>query len=103
MTERDNKSRRKYSKEFKVDAVELMMRSNKSIIETATSLGIRADLLRRWEKEYSANKTAPFPGSGHLKEPEEERFRKLERELRIVTEEREILKKALAVFSRTPF
>jgi transposase len=103
MTERDNKSRRKYSKEFKVDAVELMMRSNKSIIETATSLGIRADLLRRWEKEYSANKTAPFPGSGYLKDPEEERFRKLERELRVVTEEREILKKALAVFSRTPF
>jgi len=44
-----------------------------------------------------------FPGSGHMKNPEEERFRKLERELRIVTEEREILKKALAVFSRTPF
>ena len=103
MTENSNKSPRQYSKEFKVDAVELMMRSNKSIIETATSLGIRADLLRRWEKEYSANKAAPFPGSGHLKDPEDERFRKLERELRIVTEEREILKKALAVFSRTPF
>ena len=103
MIENGNEGRRKYSKEFKVDAVELMMRSNKSIIETAASLGIRADLLRRWEKEYSANKAAPFPGSGHLKDPEEERFRKLERELRIVTEEREILKKALAVFSRTPF
>ena len=103
MTERNNKSRRKYSKEFKVDAVELMIRSNKSFTEIAASLGIRADLLRRWEKEYSANKVAPFPGSGHLKDPEDERFRKLERELRIVTEEREILKKALAVFSRTPF
>ena len=65
MTEKDNEGRRKYSKEFKVDAVELMIRSNKSIMETATSLGIRADLLRRWEKEYSANKAAPFPGSGH--------------------------------------
>lgn len=103
MTETDNRSRRKYSKELKVDAVELMMRSNKSFTETAASLGIRANLLRRWEKEYSANKTAPFHGSGHLKDPEDERFRKLERELRIVTEEREILKKALAVFSRTPF
>jgi transposase len=68
MTEKGNEGRRKYSKEFKVDAVELMKRSNKSIIETATSLGIRADLLRRWEKEYSANKAAPFPGSGHLKD-----------------------------------
>ncbi len=103
MTEKGNEGRRQYSKEFKVDAVELMMRSNQSIIETAAGLGIRADILRRWKKEYSANKAVPFPGSGHLKDPEEERFRKLERELRIVTEEREILKKALAVFSRTPF
>ena len=103
MTQTGNGSRRQYSKEFKVDAVELMMRSNKSISETAASLGIRPDLLSRWKKEYSANKAAPFPGSGHLKDPEEDRYRKLERELRIVTEEREILKKALAVFSRTPF
>ncbi|MEI8120364.1 MAG: transposase [Actinomycetes bacterium] len=103
MTEKGNDGRRKYSKEFKVDAVELMMRSNKTIMETAISLGIRPDLLRRWEKEYSANKTTPFPGSGHLKDPEDERLRKLERELRVVTEERDILKKALAVFSRTPF
>lgn len=103
MTENGNEGRRKYSKEFKVDAVELMMRSNKSVMETAASLGIRADLLRRWEKEYSVNKAAPFPGSGHLKDPEDERFRKMERELRVVTEERDILKKALAVFSRTPF
>ena len=103
MTQTGNQSRRQYSKEFKVDAVELMMRSNKSISETAASLGIRPDLLSRWKKEYSANKAAPFPGSGHLKDPEEDRYRKLERELRIVTEEREILKKALAVFSRTPF
>jgi transposase len=103
MTQTGSESRRKYSKEFKVDAVELMMRSSKSFTEISASLGIRTDLLRRWEKEYSANKTASFPGSGHLKDPEDERFRKLERELRIVTEEREILKKALAVFSRTPF
>jgi len=103
MTEKGNECRRKYSKEFKIDAVELMMRSNKPIMETATSLGIRADLLRRWEKEYSANKAAPFPGSGHLKDPEDERLRKMERELRVVIEERDILKKALAVFSRTPF
>jgi transposase len=103
MTQTGNESRRKFSKEFKVDAVELLMRSNKSCTEIADSLGIRADLLRRWEKEYSANKAAPFPGSGHLKDPEEERLRKLERELRVVTEERDILKKALAVFSRSPF
>jgi transposase len=99
MTEKGNEGRRKYSKEFKVDAVELMMRSNKSIIETAASLGIRADLLRRWKIEYEANKVASFPGSGHLKDPEEERLRKLERELRIVTEERDILKNIQRILS----
>jgi transposase len=99
MTQTGNESRRQYSKEFKVDAVELMMRSNKSIKETAVSLGIRPDLLSRWKKEYSANKAAPFPGSGHLKDPEEDRYRKLERELRIVTEEREILKNIQGILS----
>ena len=99
MTEKGNEVRRKYSKEFKVDAVELMMRSNKSISEIAASLGIRADLLRRWEKEYSANKAAQFPGSGHLKDPEDERFRKMERELRVVTEERDILKNIQGILS----
>ena len=77
MTQTGNESRRQYSKEFKVDAVELMMRSNKSIKETAVSLGIRPDLLRRWKKEYSASKAAPFPGSWLLKDQEEERFRKI--------------------------
>ncbi len=43
-----------------------------------------------------------FPGTGHLADPEEEKLRKLERELTSVTEERDILKKALAIFSRTP-
>jgi transposase len=103
MTDRENGNRRQYSKEFKIDAVELMMRSNKSIIVTAGSLGIRPDLLRRWKAEYLAKKTVTFPGSGHLKDQEDERFRKLERELRIALEERDILKKAFAVFSRTTF
>ena len=92
MTQTGNENRRQYSKEFKIDAVELMLRSNKTITETAVSLGLRHDLLSRWKKEYTASKAAPFPGSEHLKDPEDERFRKLERELRIVTEEREILK-----------
>ena len=68
MTQTGNERRRQYSKEFNVDIVELMIRSNKSITETVTSLGIRPDLLSRWKKEYSANKAAPFPGRGHLKD-----------------------------------
>ena len=55
MIEKGNDGRGKYSKEFKVDAVELMVRSNKSTIETTASLGINADFLRRWTKECSIN------------------------------------------------
>jgi len=99
MTDKEKGNRRQYSKEFKIDAVELMMRSNKSIIVTAGSLGVRPDLLRRWKAEYLAKKTVTFPRSGHLKDQEDERYRKLERELRIALEERDILKNIQGILS----
>ena len=98
MTEKEN--RRKFSKQFKIDAVELLMRSEKSAPEIGKSLGVRPELLYRWKSEYMANQASPFPGSGHLKDPEEDGLRKLERELRTVTEERDILKKAAAYFAK---
>lgn len=70
-----------YSKEFKIDAVELALRSKKSIVEVAEKLGIRPELLYRWKSEYQAQQQSSFPGSGHLKDPEAEDRRKLEREL----------------------
>ncbi len=98
----EKQTRRRFSKEFKIDAVELALRSDKSVVEIAEELGIRPELLYRWKSEYKAQKQASFPGSGHLKDPEAEERRKLERELQSVKEERDILKKALAVFSRNP-
>lgn len=97
----NQQSRRQYSKQFKVDAVELVLRSEKSTKAIAEELGISVDLLYRWKYQYQAGKNAAFPGSGNLKDAEVDQIRKLERELRSVKEEREILKKALAVFSRT--
>ncbi|NHZ87169.1 MAG: transposase [Planctomycetia bacterium] len=94
--------RRQFSKEFKTEAVELALRSNKAMIEIAGDLGIRPELLYRWKSEYKANKEQAFPGTGHLHDPEEEQVRRLERELRSTQEERDILKKALAIFSRAP-
>lgn len=97
----NQQSRRQYSKQFKVDAVELVLRSEKSTKAIALDLGISVDLLYRWKYQYQAGKNSAFPGSGNLKDTEADQIRKLERELRSVKEEREILKKALAVFSRT--
>lgn len=99
---REIKKRRQYTKEFKIETVEFLLRSDKTAMEVARDLGIRTELLYRWKREYWNDKNHSFPGTGHLQDPEEERIRKLERELRSVTEERNILKKVVAIFSKTP-
>jgi len=91
--------RKKYDSEFKASAVELVQRG-KRIKEVAQDLGITASLLSRWRREYLRDQEHAFPGHGNLK-PEDQLVRDLKRQLRDVTEERDILKKALAVFSRT--
>jgi transposase-like protein len=92
--------RRQYDKQFKIDTVELTLKGDKTTKEVADDLGISAYVLYRWRSKYLAKKESAFPGTGNPKDSEAEKLRKLEHELRIVTEEREILKKALAVFSR---
>jgi transposase len=91
--------RKKYDSEFKASAVELVQRG-KRIKEVAQDLGITNSLLSRWRREYLRDQEHAFPGHGYLK-PEDQLVRDLKRQLRDVTEERDILKKALAVFSRT--
>lgn len=98
----ENKGRRQYTREFKIEAVELALRGDKTGKEVALDLGIGADLLYRWKREYLADKETSFPGTGHLQDPEEERIRALERELRSVKEERDILKKVVSIFSKGP-
>ena len=99
---KDKRQRRLFTKDFKTEAVELANRSDKSMIEIATGLGIRPELLYRWKSEYKASQEHAFPGTGHLHDPDDEKVRRLERELRSTQEERDILKKALAIFSKTP-
>ena len=98
----DKISRRQFTHEFKFEAVELVLTGDKTAVEVARNLGIRVELLYRWKNEYVSNNAQAFPGTGHLSDPEEEQIRTLERELAGVTEERDILKKALAIFSKTP-
>lgn len=98
----EQRSRRQFTKEFKTEAVELALRSEKTMRKIAGDLGIRVELLYRWKGNSLAHKDHAFPGSGHLHNPEEEQVRRLERELRSTQEERDILKKALAIFSRVP-
>ena len=91
--------RPKYTKEFKLDALRMMQESHRPVAELARELGINKNMLYRWHHELVDDAKESFPGNGKLKDADSELLR-LRRELETVTEERDILKKALAVFSR---
>jgi transposase len=91
--------RRRFDKQFKLDALRLIQDSERPLAEIARELGVHPNVLYRWRNQLLADPDQAFPGKGKLK-PEDEELRRLCRELDIVKEERDILKKALAVFSR---
>ncbi len=96
------KSRRFFDQQFKVDAVRLVTESGRPVSEVAKELGVNRNQLDRWKKLLG--KKSPqtaFPGNGNIS-PEKKELEDLRRELARVKEEREILKKAMAVFSRRP-
>jgi transposase len=93
------KARRRYSREFKREAVQLLETSGKSASELERELGIGKGNLWRWKREVAVDGKDAFPGHGRVA-AEQERLRQLERELEIVRQERDILKKAVAIFSR---
>jgi len=93
------KKRKRYTREFKLQAVELTLQEGATVSQVAEELGINAVMLSRWRRELVADPEEAFPGSGRLKETEAELSR-LRKELAEAKLESEILKKALAVFSR---
>ena len=92
------KKRKSYSAEFKMEAVRLITDKGYSIAEASRNLGIEYSVLRRWKKQFTDDPENAFPGKGKLK-ADDERLRELQRELKRVKEERDILKKALAYFA----
>lgn len=99
---KSNRIRKQYSREFKLEAVGLVIRGEKAATVIARDLGIGVSLLYRWKRDYLEDKDHSFPGTGHLQNPEDERVRTLERELRDLKEERDILKKVVSIFSKDP-
>ena len=95
------KKRRQYTKEFKIEAVRLIIEEGRPISEVARELGIGENLLHRWKKKYEEGEIDPFPGQGRLS-PEDEELRRLRRENKRLRMEHEILKKAVAIFSEEP-
>ena len=92
-------TRKKYSKEFKLDAVSLVLDQGYTRREAARSLDINEQMLGRWVKEHQESKDGQaFRGNGKLT-PEQEEIKRLKAEVKRLELERDILKKATAFFA----
>ncbi|NWG28393.1 MAG: transposase [Ignavibacteriaceae bacterium] len=92
-------TRRSFDREFKLSAVKLVIDSGKSVKTIAAELGISDNTLFNWKKKYLEDAKNAFPGKGHLK-PEQEELRKKDKEIARLKMERDILKKAIAYFTK---
>jgi transposase len=90
----EQKEKRRYTREFKLEAVRLYEASEKSLRE----LGITPYLLSEWVQQFREQETAAFPGKGKLPDKDAE-LQRLRREVEILRQERDILKKAVVIFS----
>jgi transposase len=71
-----------------------------SLAQIARDLGIADSTLHHWRKLLSEQGEQAFPGSGH-QTPQEEEMRQLKRENELLRQERDVLKKAIGIFSRS--
>ena len=92
-------NRRTYTAEFKREAIRLLETSDKSAAQIERDLGIGTGCLSRWKRKQEKDGEQAFPGHGRLT-PEQEQLRELEREVKILRQERDILKKVVAIFSQ---
>ena len=93
------KKKRHYTQEFKMEAVRLAEAGVKPIIDIEKDLGLSRGLLNRWKKEAQEAGAGAFPGSGHLT-PDANELKRLQQENAILRQERDILKKAVAIFAQ---
>jgi len=100
MVNRMKRSKRKYTAEFKENAVRLCLKRETTVVQLASELGVTAKLLHRWKRELTTSTTTGTkfaPGSGN---PRDEELERLRRENRRLQEDVEILKKAATYFAQ---
>jgi transposase len=93
------KGRRRFSREFKLEAVKLASQEGVSISQVARDLGIWETVLRRWKQQYEEKGEQAFGGSGRVA-PRDEELVQLKRELARVKRERDFLKSAAVFFAK---
>ena len=91
--------RRRFSREFKLEAVKLVRERGLSAAQAARDLDVQENVLRKWVKEFGSDPVQAFPGHGQMK-PEQQEIERLRREVNKLKAERDILKKAAAFFAR---
>jgi transposase len=92
----ENGKKKRFDRDFKVSAVKMVTEGGHKATEVARSLGIHENQLYAWKRKFSDQGEKAFPGKGHLTE-----LAALRRKLREVEMERDILKKAVGIFSKT--
>jgi transposase len=83
--------RRRFNREFKVEAVKLVRERGVSVAQAARDLDVHENVLRKWVKEFGADPVQAFPGHGQMK-PEQQEIERLRREVHKLKAERDILK-----------
>jgi transposase len=91
--------RRKFTREFKLEAVRLIKDRGVSYVQASEDLGVHTSQLRDWVKKLSDDPEHAFPGNGQMK-PEQQEITRLKREVAKLKAERDILKKAAAYFAK---
>ena len=91
--------RRKFSREFKLEAVRLVKERGVSVAQAGRDLDLHENVLRKWIREVSADPQQAFPGHGQMK-PEQLEIERLRKEVAKLKAERDILKKAAAFFAK---
>lgn len=97
----ENRGRRHFDRDFKLEVIRLVIEDGRNVTEVARSIGVHANTIHNWKQQFTEDPEGAFPGKGRMK-PEEEELRRLRRENESLKEDRAILKKALAIFSKRP-
>lgn len=93
--------RRSFTREFKIETVQMLTSTDTSVVQAAEDLGIHPNTLYKWVRQYGERPEDAFPGKGR-QASEAEQIRQLQRENQRLRTERDILKKAMAIFSKEP-
>ena len=92
---------KRYDKEFKIEAVLLASEPGNTQAQIERNLGLGQGVISRWKRQLKSDGNQAFPGKGRLK-PDDDEMRRLKRENERLRRERDILKKAVAIFSEDP-